>query len=81
MTKQDALNGLQKAKEDRIFRHKEMIKTCKICGSTANSDIWNKKYVCKNCDTPSIVQAEIPYACKLLFQELQSIYISARIMT
>ena len=27
MTKQDALNELQKAKDDRIFRHNEIIKT------------------------------------------------------
>ena len=27
MTKQDALDGMQKAKDDRIFRHKEVIRT------------------------------------------------------
>jgi DNA-directed RNA polymerase II subunit RPB2 len=56
--------------------------TCKKCGiiSIVNTD--KNKYNCKSCRNYSTFsQIRIPYACKLLFQELASVNILSRIKT
>jgi DNA-directed RNA polymerase II subunit RPB2 len=41
-----------------------------------------KIHICKTCDNRvDFNYVEIPYACKLLFQELQTMNIAPRIMT
>ena len=72
---------------DRFFCNSDQyrIHICERCGLTAHS---NLKQMTFECHTPmcvgrpyKICQIEIPYACKLLFQELQSMSISPRIYT
>jgi DNA-directed RNA polymerase II subunit RPB2 len=69
--------------KERLFNQSDAYQThvCKECGLTAKGDIDNNEYYCKNCDTSEVVAVEIPYACKLLFQELQSMNITPRIIT
>ena len=55
---------------------------CDYCGLIA---IYNNKkniYHCKTCDNfVSFSRVKIPYACKLLFQELQTMNIVPRVIT
>lgn len=70
---------------DRFFCNSDQyrIHICERCGLTAQSNLKKMTYECR---TPTCVglpykicQVEIPYACKLLFQELQSMCISPRV--
>jgi DNA-directed RNA polymerase II subunit RPB2 len=70
--------------KDRLFysSDKYSIHVCKKCGLTAAvNDVKNihKCLVCEN--TTDFSYVEIPYACKLLFQELTTMNIAPRIMT
>lgn len=71
---------------------KHIYAICNICGVFAannvnNKEIFNRrvlnyKYNCIRCkNTSSFSEIVIPYACKLLFQELFSMNIAARIRT
>jgi DNA-directed RNA polymerase II subunit RPB2 len=72
---------------DRFFCNSDQyrIHICERCGMTAMTNLKKMTYECK---TPTcvgrptkIAQIDIPYACKLLFQELMSMCISTRIYT
>ena len=53
---------------------------CKKCGLIATANPTNKLYECKKCDNyGDFAKCYIPYACKLLFQELQTMSIYPRI--
>ena len=55
---------------------------CDDCGMFASKVINKNYYVCKHCDNYTrISQVNLPYACKLLFQELQSVNIVPKIHT
>lgn len=58
------------------------VNVCKKCGMIAS---YNDKYEihsCNMCDnTTSFALVKIPYSCKLLFQELQTMNIAPRIIT
>jgi DNA-directed RNA polymerase beta subunit len=61
---------------------KYVVHTCKKCGLIA---IYNDEmhiHHCRTCDNRvDFARVEIPYACKLLFQELNTMNIAPRIMT
>lgn len=80
-------HGCANFMRDRFFCNSDQyrIHICERCGLTAQSNLKRMTFECR---TPSCVgrpykicQIEIPYACKLLFQELQSMCISTRIFT
>ena len=53
---------------------------CKTCGFMAIKDKQRNIMVCKGCKTSNgVEEIKLPYACKLLFQELMSINIAPRI--
>ena len=52
---------------------------CGKCGLFCSHDFANNSSYCKSCDTTDVYPVKIPYACKLLFQELQSINVVPRI--
>jgi len=81
-------HGCAQFMRDRFFCNSDQyrIHICERCGFTAHADL--KKMTPPTCRTPTCVgrpydicQIEIPYACKLLFQELMSMCISVRIYT
>ena len=61
---------------------KYRIHVCKNCGLIAQSDLNSQKFMCRLCNATDsdIAQVYIPYACKLLFQELLAIHITPRII-
>ena len=61
---------------------KYRIHVCKNCGLMAQSDLNSQKFLCKLCNAydNDIVQVYVPYACKLLFQELLAMHITPRII-
>jgi DNA-directed RNA polymerase II subunit RPB2 len=61
---------------------KYQVNVCKCCGMIAAYNDKMKIHICKTCDNRTDFNyVEIPYACKLLFQELQTMNIAPRIMT
>lgn len=55
---------------------------CKKCGMMANVNPENGIYMCKPCkNTTHFSELRIPYACKLLLQEIQSMSIGTRFIT
>jgi DNA-directed RNA polymerase II subunit RPB2 len=67
--------------KDRLFYQSDAyrVHVCNKCGLFATADIKNKRFFCKSCNTPDVHQVELPYATKLLFQELTSIGATPRI--
>lgn len=65
---------------DRLFRSSDYyeVDSCKDCGLFISVDL-KKSPVCSNCGSKRIAKVEIPYASKLLFQELISMGIVPRI--
>jgi DNA-directed RNA polymerase II subunit RPB2 len=56
--------------------------TCKKCGMFANVNPEKNRYHCKICkNTTQFSEIRIPYACKLLLQELQTMGIGSRFIT
>jgi len=61
---------------------KYQVHVCKKCGLIASYNDEMHIHHCRTCDNRSdFAYVEIPYACKLLFQELTTMNISPRIMT
>jgi len=61
---------------------KYKVHVCNGCGLIAAYNNEMKIHICKTCDNRvDFSYVEIPYACKLLFQELQTMNIAPRIMT
>lgn len=55
---------------------------CKKCGMMANVNPEKSIYSCRACKNQvNFAELRIPYACKLLFQEMQTMSISTRFIT
>ncbi len=54
---------------------------CSQCGFIAIADLKTQNFRCSLCPSSTVNQIRIPYACKLLFQELMSMCIAPRIFT
>ena len=73
-------HGASSMLQDRLFRNSDYyeIDTCRSCGLFVSVNV--KEFpVCRSCNSDDIVSVEIPYASKLLFQELISMGIVPRI--
>jgi len=61
---------------------KYQVHVCRDCGMVAAYNDKMGIHCCRTCDNrTNFAYVEIPYACKLLFQELQTMNIAPRIMT
>ncbi|GAA6057355.1 hypothetical protein JCM3770_005723 [Rhodotorula araucariae] len=67
--------------KERVFDVSDgyRVHVCEICGLTAIANLKKQSFECRACkEKVAIVQVHIPYAAKLLFQELQAMNIASR---
>ena len=77
-------HGASRFTRERMYdvSDKYHVYACKKCGSIASYNDVMKIHHCKICDNRvDFAYVEIPYSCKLLFQELNTMNIAPRIIT
>jgi DNA-directed RNA polymerase II subunit RPB2 len=77
-------HGSSQFLKERLFEVSDgyRVHICDRCGLFAVANIDKREFLCRNCrDNSMISQIHIPYACKLLFQELMAMNIAPRMMT
>ena len=77
-------HGASRFTKDRIYHSSDsfQVYSCAKCGMIAVFNSEKKIHICKTCDNRThFNRVQIPYACKLLFQELVSMNIAPRIIT
>ncbi|KAI5117075.1 hypothetical protein M0805_007952 [Coniferiporia weirii] len=77
-------HGIAAFLKERLFDASDAYRlhVCDICGLTAIANLKKQSFECRACKNKTAVsQLYIPYAAKLLFQELQAMNIAARLYT
>ena len=77
-------HGASRFTKERMYdvSDKYNVHVCKKCGLIASYNDVSHIHLCKNCNNRSdFSYVEIPYACKLLFQELTTMNVAPRIIT
>jgi DNA-directed RNA polymerase II subunit RPB2 len=66
---------------ERLFFQSDAYRifVCKKCGLMATGNMRTNRYYCEACKVPEVAQIHIPFATKLLFQELMSVGVTPRI--
>jgi len=77
-------HGAAKFLKERLFNVSDAyrVHVCTKCGLIAIAKFDENSYFCRTCgENTKIVQVYLPYACKLLFQELMAMQIAPRLIT
>jgi DNA-directed RNA polymerase II subunit RPB2 len=77
-------HGASRFTKERVYDVSDAfrVNVCKDCGSFAAYNTKHNIYHCKMCEnTTKFAEVHIPYACKLMFQELTTMNIMPRIIT
>ena len=77
-------HGASRFTKERIYdvSDKYSVHVCKKCGLIASYNNELNIHLCKTCDNRTdFAYVEIPYSCKLLFQELITMNVAPRIIT
>jgi DNA-directed RNA polymerase II subunit RPB2 len=78
-------HGAARFLKERLFDASDAyrVHVCERCGLFAVADLEKNRFECRECKNvrAQVCQIAIPYACKLLFQELMAMCIAPRIKT
>lgn len=76
-------HGTAQLLQERLFLNSDAyrVHVCQRCGLMAKAHLERQEFECQACGSTEVSQVYLPYACKLLFQELMAMSIAPRMLT